>query len=126
MQISTLRNVAWRASRPSISARREPLRVLGCTGVSGRSSGGITLTPQHFALRTDDQIAYGQLIAAGAGIGFTTPQQWRQWPEVQPLLPQLKIPPLPCWLAVHREIRGNPLVRLVYDHLAQGLGRVLG
>lgn len=86
---------------------------------------GLPLTPQHFALRTDDQIAYGQLIAAGAGIGFTSEQFWQQWPEVQPLLPQLKIPPLPCWLAVHREIRGNPLVRLVYDHLAEGLGRVL-
>ncbi len=43
-----------------------------------------------------------------------------------PLQPQLKIPPLPCWLAVHREVRGNPLVRLVHDHLAVGLGRVLG
>jgi hypothetical protein len=34
-----------------------------------------------------------------------------------PLLPMLKIPPLPCWLAVHREIRGNPLVRRVYDYM---------
>jgi hypothetical protein len=33
----------------------------------------------------------------------------------------LKIPPLPCWLAVHREIRGSPVVRRVYDYLAQAL-----
>ena len=29
------------------------------------------------------------------------------WPGVVPLLPMLQIPPLPCWLAVHREIRGS-------------------
>jgi len=33
----------------------------------------------------------------------------------------LKIPPLPCWLAVHREIRGSALVRRVYDFLADAL-----
>jgi hypothetical protein len=33
----------------------------------------------------------------------------------------LKIPPLPCWLAVHREIRGNPVIRRVYDFLAEHL-----
>jgi hypothetical protein len=25
---------------------------------------------------------------------------------------------MPCWLAVHREIRGNRVVRRVYDFLA--------
>jgi hypothetical protein len=33
----------------------------------------------------------------------------------------LKIPPLPCWLAVHREIRGRPVVRRVYDFLAEAI-----
>jgi hypothetical protein len=37
------------------------------------------------------------------------------------LLPQLGIPALPCWLAVHREIRGNRLVRRVYDFLADAI-----
>ena len=44
---------------------------------------------------------------------------------VVPILPTLRIPPLPCWLAVHREIRGNPLVRRVYDFLAQALPPLL-
>jgi hypothetical protein len=37
------------------------------------------------------------------------------------ILPQLRIPPMPCWLAVHREIRGNRNVRCVYDFLAAQL-----
>jgi hypothetical protein len=36
---------------------------------------------------------------------------------VVPLLPMLAIPPLPCWLAVHREIRGSRVVRRVFDFL---------
>jgi DNA-binding transcriptional LysR family regulator len=36
------------------------------------------------------------------------------------------IPPLPCWLAVHREIRGSRVVRRVYDFLARALAAQLG
>ena len=60
-------------------------------------------------------------MAAGAGIGFVAGYNVAQWPGVRALLPMLKIPPLPCWLAVHREIRGNPLVRRVYDFLVEAL-----
>jgi DNA-binding transcriptional LysR family regulator len=82
---------------------------------------GMPINRAQFALRTDDQMAYGQLVAAGAGIGFVAAYNLAFWPGVVPLLPMLKIPSLPCWLAVHREIRGNPVVRRVYDHLAQAL-----
>ena len=87
----------------------------------GFTSLGLPVTREHFALRTDSQVAYGQLLASGAGIGFVAKYNLAHWPGVLPLLPMLKIPPLPCWLAVHREIRGNPLVRRVYDFLADAL-----
>ena len=60
-------------------------------------------------------------MAAGAGIGFVAGYNLAQWPGVRALLPMLKIPPLPCWLQVHREIRSNRVVRCVYDFLAQAL-----
>ncbi len=82
---------------------------------------GVVLPREAFALRTDDQLAYGRLVAAGAGIGFVAAYNLRHWPGVQPLLPMLKIPPLPCWLAVHREIRGSALVRRAYDFLAAAI-----
>jgi DNA-binding transcriptional LysR family regulator len=82
---------------------------------------GLPLPADCFVLRTDDQLAYGHLVAAGAGIGFVAAYNLRHWPGVVPLLPMLKIPPLPCWLAVHREIRGNRLVRRVYDYLARAI-----
>jgi DNA-binding transcriptional LysR family regulator len=82
---------------------------------------GLPIPREQFVLRTDDQVAYGRLIAAGAGIGFVTRYNIRHWPGVEPLLPMLAIPPLPCWLAVHREIRGNRIVRRVFDFLAEAV-----
>ena len=86
---------------------------------------GLPLTREHFSVRTDDQVAYGRLLAAGAGIGFVARYNLAHWPGVRGLLPQLGIQPLPCWLAVHREIRGNTVVRQVYDHLAAAIPPVL-
>jgi DNA-binding transcriptional LysR family regulator len=82
---------------------------------------GMALTRDRFAVRTDDQVAYGRLVAAGAGIGFVARYNIRHWPGVVSLLPGLEIPPLPCWLAVHREIRSNRLMRRVFDFLADAL-----
>jgi DNA-binding transcriptional LysR family regulator len=86
---------------------------------------GLVLARERFALRTDDQVAYGRFVAAGAGIGFVARYNIDHWPGVQAVLPQLQIPPLPCWLAVHREIRGNRLVRRVYDFLAEAIPAAL-
>ena len=91
------------------------------TIVRGFAGMGVSLQRESFALRTDDQVAYGRLVATGAGIGFVARYNIRHWPGVVVLLPQLGIPALPCWLAVHREIRGNRLVRRVYDFLAEAI-----
>jgi len=91
----------------------------------GFAAAGVHLTREHFALRTDDQVAYGRLVAEGAGIGFVAAYNLAHWPGVVAVVPQLVVPPLPCWLAVHREIRGNRLVRRVYDFLAEALPQEL-
>lgn len=94
--------------------------------VRGLAALGLPLQREAFALRTDDQVAYGRLVAAGAGIGFVAAYLLPQWPGVQRVLPQLRVPPLPVWLAVHREIRGSKVVRRVYDFLADALPAALG
>jgi DNA-binding transcriptional LysR family regulator len=48
-------------------------------------------------------------------------------PDVVRVLPGvLKIPELPMWLAVHREIRTNRRIRAVYDFLAKTLPQGIG
>ena len=119
------RNYLARAGSPREPADLLKHRLIGFDRDDSMQRGftalGLPVTREHFALRTDSQVAYGQLLASGAGIGFVARYNLAHWPGVVPLLPMLKIPPLPCWLAVHREIRGNPLVRRVYDFLADAL-----
>jgi DNA-binding transcriptional LysR family regulator len=87
----------------------------------GFAAAGLALARSDFAFRTDDQVAYMRLVAEGAGVGFIAGYMLRQWPGVVRVVPDLAIPALPCWLAVHREIRSNPRVRTVYDFLAREL-----
>jgi DNA-binding transcriptional LysR family regulator len=93
--------------------------------VRGFARLGMTVAREQFAMRTDDPLAYGRLIAAGAGIGFAARYNLASWPGVVALLPALELPPLPCWLAVHREIRGNRVMRTVFDFLAQAIAAEL-
>jgi len=87
--------------------------------IRGAARMGLVLSRGDFALRTDDQVTYGRLVAEGAGIGFVARYNLRHWPGVVAVLPTLAVGALPCWLAVHREIRSNPRVRAVYDFLAR-------
>jgi DNA-binding transcriptional LysR family regulator len=91
------------------------------TLLKGFAHFGAPIGREHFAYRTDDHIAYGRLVASGAGVGFVASYNLRYWPEVVPLLPSLKVPALPCWLVVHQEIRSNQSLRRVFDFLAKAI-----
>lgn len=96
------------------------------TILQGFAALGHPVTPQAFALRTDDLIAYWEAVRAGLGIGFIADFAARTDPSVVSLLlPSLKIPPLPVWLTVHREIRTSHRIRAVYDFLAQAVPQAL-
>jgi DNA-binding transcriptional LysR family regulator len=93
--------------------------------LEGLNQQGVPITERHFALRTDDLIASWQAIRAGLGIGFAAAYLVRNEAQIDALLPTLKIPPIPMWLVVHREIRGNPRIKAVYDFLAAAIPRQL-
>ncbi|NWF43929.1 LysR family transcriptional regulator [Hydrogenophaga sp. D2P1] len=80
---------------------------------------------ERLVLRTDDLMAYWSAVRAGMGIGFVADYLLRTDPAVQRVLPQLRIPPLPIWLTVHREIRSSARIRAVYDFLAQAVPQTL-
>ena len=89
--------------------------------VRGMQALGLAVTRESFLVRTDNPLAYGRLVGAGAGIGFLSAYNMRYLPGTQEILPSLKLPSLPCWLVVHREIRGDPVIRRVFDFLAREL-----
>ncbi|MDP3347512.1 MAG: LysR family transcriptional regulator [Hydrogenophaga sp.] len=91
----------------------------------GFAAMGFPLQREDFAVRTDDLNAYQAAVTSGLGVGFLARYAVRENPELVPLLPMLDIPPLPMWLAVHREIRSNPRIRRVWDFLATALPQAL-
>ena len=96
------------------------------TLLKGFAAFGHPVTPQAFAFRSDDLIACWEAVRAGLGVGFVADYVARTDAGVMPLLlPGLKIPPLPIWLTVHREIRTSGRIRAVYDFLAQAVPEAL-
>ena len=131
-----LGNVAIGAyANRSYLARRSPIRqaadlfkhdLIGSDAdtaiLNGIRAMGFPASKDMFAFRTDDFMAQWYAVRAGLGIGFMASYMARTDPDVVPVLPDaLHIPPLPMWLAVHREIRTNQRIRLVYDFLASAL-----
>lgn len=90
------------------------LRVMAAMGMEGKR--------RDFAFRTDDQVAYWELVKAGAGIGFGPRYLASLTPSLEEVLPDLAIPPLPMWLAAHRELRTSLRIRRVMDRLSEALG----
>lgn len=74
-----------------------------------------------FRFCTDDLVVQWQAVRTGLGIGFVADYLARSEPHMVKLVPALKVPPLPMWLAVHREVRSNHRIRAVYAYLAEYL-----
>jgi DNA-binding transcriptional LysR family regulator len=82
---------------------------------------GYPIGREAFALRSDDHLVLWEAVRAGLGIGFAATWLAAREPAVQRVLPDLRVPPLPVWLTVHREIRASARIRAVYDFLAQAI-----
>ena len=89
--------------------------------LKGFAAQGLVVGREQFAFRADDLIVVWQAVRAGLGVGFVSEHLIRSDPAVIPVLPKLKIEPLPVWLAVHKEIRTSKRIRAVYDFLADAL-----
>ena len=89
--------------------------------LKGFAAQGLVVGREQFAFRADDLIVVWQAVRAGLGVGFVSEHLIRSDPAVIPVLPELKIEPLPVWLAVHKEIRTSKRIRAVYDFLADAL-----
>ena len=91
----------------------------------GAAALGLHLPKERMVLRTDDLIAYNAAVHAGLGIGFISDDVGQSSSALVSLPPTPRIPPLPVWLVVHREIRSNPRIKAVYDFLGHHLPKLL-
>jgi DNA-binding transcriptional LysR family regulator len=80
---------------------------------------------ENFAFRCDSDIAQLASIAAGAGIGGCPKILAARRPQLVPVLADVIQFKLQVWLAMHEGLKATRSVRLLFDHLAIGLGGIL-
>ena len=84
----------------------------------GFRDAGFEVGKAMFGFRCDNQIVAWHAVLAGLGIGVGLVRVAAQSPHLVRVLAKVPVPPLPLWLAAHRELRGTPRLKLVFDHLA--------
>ena len=91
--------------------------------IRGLAASGLTLTRHAFRFRTDNQIVFWEAVRAGNGIGIGQEPLARRDPLLEIILPELELPALPVWLAMHRDVRTSVRIRRVADFLHEELKR---
>jgi DNA-binding transcriptional LysR family regulator len=82
---------------------------------------GIALTPDLFALRTDNDLAQLAAIRAGFGIGVCQVGIARREPDFVQLVPDGFGFDLEVWVAMHEDLRLTRRIRLMFAHPATEL-----
>lgn len=84
---------------------------------------GIELSPDNFRFHSNSGLVAWELVRQGFGLAVMASDAGDQTPEVVRLLPELEIIDFPVWLTTHRELHTSRKIRLVFDVLAEVLGR---
>ena len=89
----------------------------------GFHAAGFKVTREFFGFRCNNQIVGWQAVRAGLGIGVCLKRVAVLAPELVRVLPTVPLAPLPMWITAHRELRGTPRLKVVFDALAAALAR---
>ena len=74
---------------------------------------------EAFTLRTDADLMAVGALRAGFGVGFCQAGIARREGWVR-LMPQMSLA-LPCWVAMHEDLKANPACRRTFDALVEGM-----
>ncbi|QNK02450.1 LysR family transcriptional regulator [Dyella telluris] len=84
---------------------------------------GLPYSREHFALRTDSDLAALAAVRAGFGIGIVQANLARRDPLLVRLFPVELSLSLETWVVMHEDLRPSLRVRRLFDHLAEALER---
>jgi DNA-binding transcriptional LysR family regulator len=91
--------------------------------IKGLRALGLELSPKNFPIVTDNHLVQWEMAKEGVGICIVMDQVGDAEPRVRRVLPKLAPLPVPVWLATHRELHTSRRIRVVFDLLAEELGR---
>lgn len=94
--------------------------------VADISIGGHFLSRESFALRCDSDVAQLMAVKAGFGIGACQLGLAADEPELVRVLPDAVEFGYEMWVAMHEDLRDTRRVRLLFDHLVDGLSGYAG
>ena len=73
-------------------------------------------------MSSDSGVVVWSLLKAAYGITMLPEALCEAEPGIEKVLPSLPSLEFPIWLVSHRELQTNRRIRIVFDHLARGLG----
>lgn len=76
---------------------------------------------EDFSLRTDSDLAALAALRAGFGIGLCQVGIASRDSDLMRLFPEFSLPSLEAWVVTHEDLRSNPPVRALFDHLYAAL-----
>lgn len=113
--------------RPSSVAELCAIDLLGFEPVEQFSkhlqASGVPAMPDTFRVVSTNAVVLWEMVRRGHGVCMMLEEIASTMPGLVRLLPELPGTPVPVWLVSHRELRTSRRVRLVFEHLAEELGR---
>ncbi len=92
--------------------------------IAGLAEQGLELRLEQFRVRAASGNCMLQLIREGLGFGFLPMDTGGLFEDLVCVLPDCFDPEIPVWLVAHRELHTSRRIRVVYDLLAEELGRL--
>ena len=83
------------------------------------------VTRDLFAIRTDSELAQLALLRAGIGVAPCQRLIAARDPNLVPILEGQFPLSLEMWVVMHEDLRADPRLRALFDHLVKGLSEVL-
>jgi len=81
----------------------------------------LPLTREHFAFRTDNDLAQLAALRAGFGIGACQAPLAARDPDLVPVLDNVFRYELEMWVAMHEDLKSSRRMRAMFDWLVEGL-----
>jgi DNA-binding transcriptional LysR family regulator len=78
------------------------------------------ISRETFAFRTDSDLAQLAAVTAGFGIGVSQPPIAKRRGLVR-VMPEITVFRLGVWIVMHENLRGSRRMRLMFDHLVDGV-----
>ncbi|MGJ3262738.1 MAG: LysR family transcriptional regulator [Salinarimonas sp.] len=87
------------------------------------AASGHPVSTEDFRIVSENAMVLWELVRRGIGIGIVLHEIAERLGGLERLFPDTPGTPVPLWLVTHRELRTSRRVRVVFEALAEGLGR---